>query len=69
MDRTLDEFFRLKLHVPFLSYAIKVCGQNENPSAKFAVAEDVALVLTTDRVDGNIITWLGMEVGGTSEDH
>ncbi|KAL8017468.1 hypothetical protein Plhal710r2_c022g0090791 [Plasmopara halstedii] len=55
-----DEFFRLQLHIPFLSYAIKVCKLNLRPYDKGVVLNDVASALTTNRKDGNIITWLGM---------
>ncbi|KAL8001527.1 hypothetical protein Plhal703r1_c18g0082331 [Plasmopara halstedii] len=54
------EFFRLQLHIPFLSYAIKVCKLYLRSDVKDKVAEDVAWVLTTNRDDGNILTWLGM---------
>ncbi|KAL7689012.1 hypothetical protein Plhal304r1_c017g0061961 [Plasmopara halstedii] len=48
----MKNFFRLELHIPLLSYAIKL-------HKKLGISDDVAGFLTANRNGGNLITWLG----------
>ncbi|CEG47789.1 uncharacterized protein PHALS_05125 [Plasmopara halstedii] len=57
---SLDQFFDLKLHIPLLSYACKICDpENIEKFNADAVAKDVTRLLTEKRKGGDLITWLG----------
>ncbi|CEG41597.1 uncharacterized protein PHALS_11932 [Plasmopara halstedii] len=58
-DGSLEEFFKLELHIPLLSYTIKLIGQVGFPKGRSEVADDIVRILTANHNGGNLITWLG----------
>ncbi|CEG37777.1 uncharacterized protein PHALS_05833 [Plasmopara halstedii] len=52
-DGSLEEFFHLELHIPLLSYVVKLIDKQTG------VAEEIVRLFTANRNGGNLITWLG----------
>ncbi|KAL8001503.1 hypothetical protein Plhal703r1_c18g0082091 [Plasmopara halstedii] len=58
-DGSLEEFFRLELHITFLSYATKLMVQEGTAINRRGPSEDLYRILTANRNGETLIAWLG----------